>query len=85
MSRRPIESAPVASPAGREQSATNLAAVAIVWRESDVHVALCPEFDVASQGTTASDARMNLEEALELFLDHSSPEERKRRWRPAVE
>ena len=82
MSRRLIESDPPASAAGREHTASNLAATATIRREGSLHVALCPEFDVASQGTTASEARTNLQEALELFFEHSSPEERRRRWSP---
>ena len=84
MSSRLIDSGPAASAAGGDRRAAKLAATAAIWREGNLHVALCPEFDVASQGKTASEARMNVQEALELFLDHSSPEERKRRYRPAV-
>ena len=40
---------------------------AIVEREGDGYVALCPEVDVASQGSTVAEARDNLEEA--LFFD----------------
>ena len=42
---------------------------AIVERESDGYVALCPEFDVASQGATIAEARENLIEAVTLFLE----------------
>jgi predicted RNase H-like HicB family nuclease len=48
---------------------------AIIEREGDGYVALCPEFDVASQGETLEEARMNLLEALELFLESASPAE----------
>ena len=48
---------------------------AIIEREDDGYVALCPELDVASQGTTVSDARENLKEALELFLETASDTE----------
>ena len=51
----------------------------IVEREDYGYVALCPELDVASQGTTVSDARENLKEALELFLETASVTEIKRR------
>jgi hypothetical protein len=37
---------------------------AIIEREDDVYVALCPEFDIASQGSTVEQARANLVEAL---------------------
>ena len=48
---------------------------AIIRREGDGFVALCPELDVASQGDTIETARDNLREALELFFECASPEE----------
>ncbi len=48
---------------------------AIIEREGDGYVALCPEVDVASQGDTVDEARSNLKEALELFFEAASPEE----------
>ncbi len=48
---------------------------AIIERENDGYVALCPEVDVASQGDTVGEARDNLKEALELFFEMASPEE----------
>ena len=45
---------------------------AIVERDGDSYVALCPELDVASQGITISEARDNLMEALTLFLETAS-------------
>jgi len=48
---------------------------AVVEREADGFVALCPELDVASQGNTVEEARMNLKEAVELFLECASPDE----------
>jgi predicted RNase H-like HicB family nuclease len=48
---------------------------AIIEREGDQYVALCPELDIASQGDTVEKARMNLKEALELFFEHASPQE----------
>lgn len=51
---------------------------AIIEREDDGYVALCPELDIASQGDTIDSARTNLQEALELFLETASPEEIKR-------
>ena len=47
----------------------------IIEREGDLYVALCPELDVASQGTTVEEATSNLREAVELFLESASPEE----------
>ena len=48
---------------------------ALINREGDGFVALCPELDVASQGDSIEEARDNLREALELFFECASPEE----------
>ena len=48
---------------------------AIIQREGDGFVALCPEVDVASQGDTIEAARDNLREALELFFECASAAE----------
>jgi len=48
---------------------------AVIEREGDGYVALCPELDVASQGDTIAEARTNLQEALGLFFETASPEE----------
>jgi predicted RNase H-like HicB family nuclease len=48
---------------------------AIIEREEDGYVALCPELDIASQGTTVEEARRNLIEALELFFETADPTE----------
>ncbi len=48
---------------------------AIIEREGDGYVALCPELDIASQGDTVDGARKNLKEALELFFETASSEE----------
>jgi predicted RNase H-like HicB family nuclease len=48
---------------------------ALVEREGDGYVALCPEFDVASQGDTVEEARLNLAEAVSLFLETADPSE----------
>ena len=52
---------------------------AIVEREGDGFVALCPELDVASQGSTVEEATANLREAVELFLECADPSEIERR------
>ena len=52
---------------------------AIVEREGDGYVALCPEVDVASQGDTVTEARDNLAEALTLFFETASAAEVDRR------
>ncbi len=56
----------------------------IIEREDDGYVAMCPEYDVASQGDTVSEARANLKEALELFLETASPEELEQRYQSEV-
>lgn len=48
---------------------------AIIQREGDGYVALCPELDIASQGDSIEAARENLREALELFFECAPPEE----------
>lgn len=45
---------------------------ALIEREGDGYVALCPELDIASQGDTVEGARKNLLEALELFFETAS-------------
>lgn len=52
---------------------------AIIHREDDGYVALCPELDIASQGDTIEEARTNLSEALDLFYETASAEEIARR------
>ena len=52
---------------------------AIIEREGDGYVSLCPELDIASQGESVEEARDNLREALELFFETASPEEVKQR------
>ena len=48
---------------------------AIIEREGDGYVSLCPEVDIASQGETIEEARANLVEALELFFETADPSE----------
>lgn len=57
---------------------------AIIEREGDGYVSLCPELDIASQGNTIEEARKNLAEALELFLEHASESEIKERMHDEV-
>ncbi len=53
----------------------NLNFTALIEREGDGYVSLCPELDIASQGKTIEEARNNLIEALELFFETASKEE----------
>ena len=48
---------------------------ALVEREGDGYAALCPEFDVASQGDTLENALANLREAVQLYLETADPAE----------
>ena len=57
---------------------------AIIEKEEDQYVALCPELDIASQGRSVEEARTNLVEALELFFESASPKEVKERLHDEV-
>ena len=57
---------------------------AILEKEGDMYVALCPELDVASQGATVEEATANLKEAVELFLECADPEEIRRRFHTEI-
>lgn len=53
---------------------------AIIEREDDGFVSLCPEVDIASQGASIEEARANLLEALTLFFETADPSEVRRRY-----
>jgi predicted RNase H-like HicB family nuclease len=55
--------------------ARNQRFTAIIEREEDGYVSLCPELDIASQGDTIESAKRNLKEAIELFLEVADPTE----------
>jgi len=57
---------------------------ALIEREGDGYVALCPELDIASQGDTIERARQNLLEALELFFETASSSEIRERFHDEV-
>jgi predicted RNase H-like HicB family nuclease len=57
---------------------------ALIQREGDGFVALCPELDIASQGDSVEEARRNLQEALELFFEAASPQEVRERLHSEV-
>ena len=48
---------------------------AILHKEDDIYVALCPELDIASQGHTIEEAKENLKEAVSLFFEYAPREE----------
>ena len=57
---------------------------ALIEREENGYVALCPELDIASEGESIAEARANLKEALELFFESASTEEIKKRLHSEV-
>lgn len=57
---------------------------AIIEREDEGFVSLCPELDIASQGSSIEEARANLVEALSLFFEAADPSEIARRFRSEV-
>jgi len=40
-----------------------------VWKEGEMYVSYAPELDVSSCGETMADAKKNLKEAVECFLE----------------
>ncbi len=58
----------------------SLQLTAVVEREGESYVSLCPELDVASQGESVEEATANLKEAVELFLESAPSEEVERRY-----
>jgi predicted RNase H-like HicB family nuclease len=52
---------------------------AIVERDDDGFVALCPDLDIASEGASIEEARADLIEAITLFFETASPSEVARR------
>ena len=57
---------------------------AVIERENDGYVSLCPELDIASQGDTIEEAKANLTEAIELFLETADETEIKNRFRTEI-
>ena len=56
-------------------SVRQLQFTAIIEREGNGYVSLCPELDIASQGKSVEEARQNLVEAVELFYETADPSE----------
>ncbi len=54
---------------------------AIIEKEDNSYVALCPELDVASQGDSIEEAKSNLQEAIKLLFEHASENEIQSRLR----
>jgi predicted RNase H-like HicB family nuclease len=57
---------------------------AVIEPEDDGYVALCPEFDIASQDSTIEEARANLVEALALFFETADRNEIERRGHSGI-
>jgi predicted RNase H-like HicB family nuclease len=62
----------------------SLRLTAIIEREDDGFVSICPELDIASQGGSVEEARSNLVEALSLFFETADPSEVSSRLRSEV-
>ena len=56
----------------------------LLEREGDGYVSLCPELDIASQGSTVEESLANLREAVELFLETAARSEIEGRYHPEV-
>ena len=52
---------------------------AVIEKEDNMYISLCPELDIASQGETSEEAKANLVEAIELFYETASETEITRR------
>ena len=61
-----------------------LRVTALIEREGEQYNALCPELDIASQGSSVEEARLNLIEAVELFFEAADPAEVARRLNTEV-
>jgi predicted RNase H-like HicB family nuclease len=57
---------------------------AVIEKEGNGYVSLCPELDVASQGETIEEATSNLKEAVELFFESASAKEVRQRLHEEV-
>ncbi|HAX43606.1 MAG TPA: type II toxin-antitoxin system HicB family antitoxin [Bryobacteraceae bacterium] len=57
---------------------------AIIEREDNGFVSMCPELDIASQGASIEEAKANLLEALTLFFETADPSEVQRRYHGEV-
>ncbi|MEQ9230911.1 MAG: type II toxin-antitoxin system HicB family antitoxin [Cyclobacteriaceae bacterium] len=48
---------------------------AVIEKEGQGYVSLCPELDIASQGDSVEEASANLKEAVEAFFETASSSE----------
>jgi predicted RNase H-like HicB family nuclease len=63
----------------------NLEFTAVIEKEENMYVSLCPELDIASQGETPEEAKSNLIEAIELFFETASESEISKRLHNELE
>jgi predicted RNase H-like HicB family nuclease len=54
---------------------------AMIYRENEGFVAICPDLDIASQGDSVEEASSNLREAVELFMETAEAAEIETRLR----
>jgi predicted RNase H-like HicB family nuclease len=59
----------------RSQRTKRLRYTAIITREGEWYIARCIELSVTTQGRTLDEARANLQEAVELYLESFETEE----------
>ena len=52
---------------------------AVIERDGNGYVALCPKLDIGSQGDAVEESQNNLQEAVQLFLEEVSPSEVRKR------
>ncbi len=57
---------------------------ALIYREGDGFVSICPELDIASQGDNVEEASSNLREAVELFVESAAGSEVARRLKDEI-
>jgi predicted RNase H-like HicB family nuclease len=46
--------------------------VGTIWQEGNLYTAYCPELDLATCGHTVEEARRNLHEVIEIFLEETA-------------
>lgn len=46
--------------------------VGTIWQEGDMYTAYCPELDMATCGPTVEEARRNLREVIEIFIEETA-------------
>ena len=54
-----------------QQNQEFLDLTAVIWREGDAFVSLCPELGVSSCGSTLEEATSMLKEAVDLYLENA--------------